>query len=73
MGRTETVATGEKLEMEIDYGVNLVWLTEPNGSKKTTLKALPIFISCLPKHRLRKYEIDSKEHERGNRVTEEYE
>lgn len=24
MGRTETVATGEKLEMEIDYGVNLV-------------------------------------------------
>ena len=67
------MATGGKLEMEIDYEVNLVSLIEPNGSKKTTLNALPIFSSCLPKHRLRKYEDNSKENERGNRVTEEHE
>ena len=73
LGRTETVATGGNLGREIDDGVNLVSLIEPNGSKKTTLNALPIFSSCLPKHRLRKYENDSKEHERSNRVTEEHE
>ena len=67
------MATGGKLEMEIDYEVNLLSLIEPNGNEKTILNAIPIFSPCLPKHRFRKYENNSQENERGKRATEEHE
>ena len=37
------MATGGKLEMEIDYEVNLVSLIELNGSKKTYPKRFTYF------------------------------